>query len=110
MNCIISDRRDLGTINFKFTVAGVVKDGRVGCGGVLYAALAVLFTIKSALELFGTTSFIHSRLLRGWMEPWSLVDNFSRYCLRKVVGGCFLCRDDEVLKVEWKGEEAVALL
>ncbi|KAL4378710.1 hypothetical protein GQ457_02G030960 [Hibiscus cannabinus] len=25
---------------------------------------------------------------------------FSRYCLRKVVGGCFLCREDKVLKAE----------
>ncbi|KAL4296119.1 hypothetical protein GQ457_12G015230 [Hibiscus cannabinus] len=25
---------------------------------------------------------------------------FSRYCLRKVVGSCFLCMEDEVLKVE----------
>ncbi|KAK9033238.1 hypothetical protein V6N11_018273 [Hibiscus sabdariffa] len=28
--------------------------------------------------------------------------HFSRYCLRKVVGGCFMCREDEVLKAELK--------
>ncbi|KAK8557940.1 hypothetical protein V6N12_010163 [Hibiscus sabdariffa] len=73
MSCDTSDRQDLRTRIFKFTVAGVVKDGRVGCGGVLYATsgiiigmflgseigsdlnLAVLFAIKSTLELFGKT-------------------------------------------------------
>ncbi|KAK8641009.1 hypothetical protein V6N13_008760 [Hibiscus sabdariffa] len=76
MSCDTSDRQDLRTRIFKFTVAGVVKDGRVGCGGVLYATsgiiigmflgseigsdlnLAVLFAIKSTLELFGKTSLL----------------------------------------------------
>ncbi|KAK9005855.1 hypothetical protein V6N11_043275 [Hibiscus sabdariffa] len=33
-------------------------------------------------------------------RTWVLGGHFSRYCLRKVVCGCFLCREDEVLKAE----------
>ncbi|KAK8699934.1 hypothetical protein V6N13_018342 [Hibiscus sabdariffa] len=82
MSCDTSDRQVLGTRIFKFTVAGVVKDGRVGCGGVLYAAsgiirgmfsglkiwsdlnLAALFTIKSELKLFSVTMWAGGQIGR----------------------------------------------
>ncbi|KAK9025096.1 hypothetical protein V6N11_064993 [Hibiscus sabdariffa] len=80
--------------SFKFNVAGVAKEGRVGCGGVLYSAsgtirglfsgsiigtdatLAVILAIKNALELFATTSWagietlvveIDSLVVLNWM-------------------------------------------
>ncbi|KAK8535524.1 hypothetical protein V6N12_057040 [Hibiscus sabdariffa] len=80
--------------SFKFNVVGVAKEGRVGCGGVLYSAsgtirglfsgsiigtdatLAVILAIKNALELFATTSWagietlvveIDSLVVLNWM-------------------------------------------
>ncbi|KAL4347480.1 hypothetical protein GQ457_17G004730 [Hibiscus cannabinus] len=85
----------MGEGSFKFNVAGVAKEGRVGCGGVLYyasgtirglfsgsiigtnATLAVILAIKNALELFATTSWagietlvveIDSLVVLNWME------------------------------------------
>ncbi|KAK8547534.1 hypothetical protein V6N12_031671 [Hibiscus sabdariffa] len=43
---------------------------------------------------------LHLAHLVALLGTWVLGGHFSRYCLRKVVCGCFLCREDEVLKAE----------
>ncbi|KAK8618476.1 hypothetical protein V6N13_132465 [Hibiscus sabdariffa] len=100
MSCDISDRQVLGTRIFKFTMAGVVKDGRVGCGGVLYAAsgiiigmfsgseigsdlnLAALFAIKSALKLFDTTRWAGGMNLLVEIESLAVLNCLENPCSR----------------------------
>ncbi|KAK8976819.1 hypothetical protein V6N11_047587 [Hibiscus sabdariffa] len=87
MTCNISVRHDLGTGNFKFIVVGMVKDGRVGCGRVLYATSGIirvlnwlenlcsrpwfswpiLMEIDPLLNQIGNVSFIKSGLVGGRM-------------------------------------------
>ncbi|KAK8533150.1 hypothetical protein V6N13_046312 [Hibiscus sabdariffa] len=43
---------------------------------------------------------LHLAHLVALLGTWVLGGHFSRYCLRKVVCGCFLCMEDEVLKAE----------
>ncbi|KAK8563120.1 hypothetical protein V6N12_011176 [Hibiscus sabdariffa] len=98
MSCDTSDRQVLGTRIFKFTVAGVVKDGRVGCGGVLYAAsgiirgmfsglkiwsdlnLAALFTIKSELKLFSVTMWAGGMNLLVELESLAVLNWLENPC------------------------------